>query len=43
MSPSAAARIGFVEKTRIGMCTEYHVASSIDNAIIQIGGQVVGK
>jgi hypothetical protein len=43
MSLNAAARIGFVEKARIGMCTEYCAASLIENAIIWIGGQLVKR
>jgi hypothetical protein len=43
MSPSAAAQIGFVEKTHIGMCTEYDVTSPIDKAVIWIGGHIVKK
>ncbi len=43
MSPSAAARIEFIEKPCIGMCTEYHVASLIDNDVVWISCHVVKK
>ncbi len=43
MCPSMAARIGFIEKAGIIMCTKYHVASPIDNVLIWIGDNVVEK
>ena len=41
MCPSAAARLGFVEEASVGMSTQDHVTSLIDNAIIWIGGNII--
>ncbi len=41
MSTSSAVGIGFVEEACIRMGTKYHVASSIDYAIIWIGRTIV--
>ncbi len=41
MSTRSAARVGFVEKVCIRMGTKYHVARTIDYAIIRIGSNIV--
>ena len=41
MSTRSAARVGFVEETCIRMGLKYHVACTIDYAIIRIGGNIV--
>jgi hypothetical protein len=41
VSTSSAARIGFVEEAYIHMGTKYHVACSIDYAIIWIGSIII--
>ncbi len=41
MSTSSAAEIGFIEEACICMGTKYHVACSINYAIIWIGSNIV--
>jgi hypothetical protein len=41
MCPSTAARLGFIEETSVSMCAHDHVASSIDNAIIWVGCNII--
>ncbi len=41
MRTSSAAGLSFIEEACICMGTKYHVACSIDNAIIQIGSNIV--
>ncbi len=38
---SAAAWLGLIEEANIGMCTEDHVTSAIDDAIIWVGGDII--
>ncbi len=40
MSTSSAAQIGFVKEACIRMGTKYHVACSIDYAVIWIGSNI---
>ncbi len=41
MCPSAAARLEFVEEASISMCTQDHLTSVIDDAIIWIGSNII--
>jgi hypothetical protein len=41
MCPGAAARLGFNEEASIGMCTQDHLTSMIDDAIIRVGGNII--
>ncbi len=41
MCSSAAVRLGFVEKTCIGVSTEDHVTSMVDDAVVRIRGHIV--
>ena len=41
MSASSAARVAFIIETSIGMCSKHHVASSVPDAIMGIGGDVI--
>ena len=41
MCSCAAAGLGFVEKTCIGVSTKDHVTSTVDDAIIEIRGHIV--
>ncbi len=41
MSTRSAARVGFVEEACISMGTKYHVAYTIDYAVIRIGSSIV--
>ncbi len=41
MCPSAAARLGFIEEASIGMCTQDHLTSAIDDVVIWVGGNII--
>jgi hypothetical protein len=41
MCPSAAARLGFNEEASIGMCTQDHITSRIDDAVILVCGNII--
>ncbi len=41
MSTCSAARVGFVEEACICVGTKYHVACTIDYAVIRIGSNIV--
>ncbi len=41
MSTHSAARVGFVEEACICVGTKYHVACTVDYAIIRIGSNIV--
>ncbi len=41
MSACTAAQLGFVEEASIGMSTQDHVTSLIDDAVIWIGGNII--
>ncbi len=41
MRPSTAARLRFVEETSIRVCTQDHVASTIDDAVVGIGYNII--
>ncbi len=41
MSTCSSVRVGFVEEACICMGTKYHVACTIDYAIIRIGSNIV--
>ena len=41
MSTHSAARVGFVEEACICMGTKYHVACTIDYAVIRVGSNIV--
>ncbi len=35
------ARLGFVEETHIGVSTEDHVTSTVDDAVVRIRGHII--
>ncbi len=41
MCSSMAVRLGLVEEASTGMCTQDHVTSMIDVAIIWVGGNMI--
>ncbi len=41
MSTRSAVRVGFIEEACIRMGTKYHVACTIDYAVIRIGSNIV--
>ncbi len=41
MSACTAARLGFVEEASIGMSTQDHVTSLIDDAVFWVGGNII--
>jgi hypothetical protein len=41
VSSCLAAWLGFIEKTGVGVSTKDHVTSSIDNAVIRVGSNIV--
>ncbi len=41
MCSGAAVRFGFIEEASISMCTQDHVTSAIDNAVIRVGGNII--
>ncbi len=41
MSTRSAVRVGFIEEACIHMGTKYHVACTIDYAVIRIGSNIV--
>ena len=43
MSTCSAACLGFIEKTGVGVSTKDHVTSSIDDAIIWVGSDIIQK
>jgi hypothetical protein len=41
MCPGTAGRLGFIEEASIGMCTQDHLTSAIDDAIVWVGGNII--
>ncbi len=41
MCPGVAVRLGFIEEASISMCTQDHVTSMIDNAVIWVDGNII--
>ncbi len=41
MCPGAAARLRLIEEASIGMCTQDHVTSRIDDAVVWVGGNII--
>ncbi len=41
MCPGVAVRLGFFEEASIGICTQDHVTSAIDDAVVWVGGDII--